>query len=330
VRRIVTRLTVVVVLLLLAAAPVAQAQVGKLPRIGMVLPGSPGPEYDRRLDAFRQGLRDLGYVENEHVLIDYRWARERYDHVPELVAELLRRKVDVLVVDSARVAYAAKSATSAIPIVLAVVGDAVGTGLVKSLARPGGNITGMTLMTPELGEKRLALLKELAPRVTRVAALMNPDNPTSQVYWREVQAAAPKMAVNVRALEVRRPADLERAFAAAVTWRADALFVIEDPVLVPALQGEIVAFATRQRWPTISGLRSLVDAGGLVSFGASFPELFRSAAAFVVKILKGARPSDLPVEQPSKFELVVSLKAARGLGLTVPPSLQLRADQVVE
>ena len=329
-RRLITGLAVIVLLPLLAAAPVARAEVGKLPRIGVLLPGSPGPEYDRRVDAFRHGLRELGYTENEQVLIDYRWARARYEHVPELVAGLLRLKVDVLVVDSARVAHTAKSATSTTPIVLAVVGDAVGTGLVKSLARPGGNITGMTLMTPELGEKRLALLKEVAPRVSRVAVLMNPDNPTAQVYWREVQAAAPKLAVNVHVFEVRRPAELEGALAAAVTWRADALFVIEDPVLLPALQGEIVAFATRHRWPTISGLRSLVDAGGLVSFGASFPEMFRSAAAFVVKILKGAKPSDLPVEQPSKFELVVSLKTARMLGLTVPPSLLLRADQVVE
>lgn len=318
------------VLLFLAAPLATEAQVGRVPRVGVILPGSPEPEYERRLDAFRQALRELGYVEKQNIVLEYRWAHARYDAFPGLIAELLGLKVDVLVVDGHAAAQAAKSATSTTPIVMAIAGDPVGTGLVGSLARPGGNVTGMTLMTPELSAKRLALLKEVVPKAARVAVLRNPDNAVSQFHWRELQATAPKLGLSLEPAEVRRAADIERALATVAAGRVDALFVIEDPVMLPALQANIVEFAARHRLATVTGLRSLVDAGGLMSFGASFPEMFRSAATFVVKILRGARPSDLPVEQPSKFELIISVKTAKALGLMIPPSLLVRADQVIE
>jgi putative ABC transport system substrate-binding protein len=330
VRLTISRLIQIMALLCFAAPLAGEAQVGKVPRIGVLLPGSPEPEYDRRLDAFRQGLREGGYIEGQNILVEYRWADTKFDRFPALVAELISLKVDVLVIDSTPAAHAAKNATSTIPIVLTVVGDLVGTGLVGSLARPGGNIMGMTLMTPELSAKRLELFKEVVPKAARVAVLLNPANRAHTLLWREAQGAAPRLRVELQAVEVRRSADVERAFSTVASWRADALFVFDDPVLLPAHQAEIVGFAARHRLPTIAGLRSLVDAGGLMSFGASFPEMFRNAAAFVVKILRGVKPSELPVEQPTKFELVINLKTAKTLGLTIPPALLLRADQIVE
>ena len=288
------------------------------------------PNTKRRLDAFRQGLREGGYIEAQNVLVEYRWADAKSDRFPELLAELINLKIDVLVIDGLQAALAAKNATSTIPIVLALSPDPVATGLVRSLARPGGNITGMSLMSPELGAKRLELLKEVVPRAHRVAVLLNPGNSSHTLRWREVQVAASRLDVELQPVEVRRSTDFQRAFSTTAGWRPDALFVFEDPLFLPAHQTEIVDFAARHRLPTITGLRSLVDAGGLMSFGASFPEMFRSAATFVVKILRGANPSDLPVEQPTKFELVINLKTAKALGLTVPPSLLLRADQVIE
>jgi putative tryptophan/tyrosine transport system substrate-binding protein len=325
-----TRRISVVVLLLVAVSLATAAQVGKVPRIGVLLPGSPTPEYERRLDAFRQGLRELGYSDTQNILLEYRWAHAQYEHLDALVAELLRLQVDVLVTDSNRAGLAAKRATSTLPIVLALASDPVGTGLVESLARPGGNITGMTLISPELSAKRLELLKDMVPTAARIAVLMNPDNPHAQLHWRDLAVAAPKLHVQLQAVEVRRATDLEPAFATVVGWRADALLVIEDPTLLPAHQTEIVDFATRHRLPTMTGYRSLVDAGGLMSYGASFPDMFRRAATFVVKILRGAKPADLPVEQPTKFELVINLKTAKALGITMPPSLLLLADEVIQ
>ena len=325
-----TRRISVVVLLLVAVSLATAAQVGKVPRVGVLLPGSPEPEYERRLDAFRQGLRELGYIDQQNILLEYRWAHAQYEHMADLVAELLSLQVDVLVIDSTRAGLAAKRATSTLPIVLAVVADPVGTGLVESLARPGGNITGMTLMSPELSAKRLELLKDMVPTAARVAVLWNPDTPASQLQWRELEVAAPRLDVQLQAVEVRRATDFERAFATVAGWPADALFVIDDPTLLPAHQKEIVDFATRHRLPTMTGLRSLVDAGGLMSYGASFPALFRRAATFVVKILGGAKPSDLPVEQPTKFDLVINLKTAKALGITIPPHLLALADEVIQ
>jgi len=324
------RLTSIVVLLVFAVSLAAEAQVGKVPRIGVLLPGSPDPDYERRLDAFRQGLRELGYIDTQNILLEYRWAHAQYEHMADLVAELLRLKVDVLVIDSTRAGLAAKRATSTLPIVLAAAGDPVGNGLVESLARPGGNITGLSLMNAELAGKRLELLKDMVPTAARVAVLLNPDNPLAQLHWRDLAVAAPRLHVQLQAVEVRRATDFERACATVADWRADALLVIEDPVLLPALQTEIVDCAAQHRLPTMTGIRSLVDAGGLVSYGASFPDMYRRAATFVVKILQGAKPSDLPVEQPTKFDLIINLKTAKALGITLPPSLLLLADEVIQ
>ena len=312
-----------------AVSLATEAQVGKVPRIGVLLPGSPEPEYERRLDAFRQGLRALGYIDTQNILLEYRWAYAQYERMADLVAELLRLQVDVLVIDSNRAGLAAKRATSTLPIVLATAGDPVGTGLVESLARLGGNITGMSLMHAELGAKRLELLKDMVPTAARVAVLWNPDNPQAQLQWRELEVAAPRLDVQLQAVEVRRATDLEHACATVAGWRADALLVIDDPTLVPAHQTEVVDCAARHRLPTMTGLRSLVDEGGLMSYGASFPDMYRRAATFVVKILQGAKPSDLPVEQPTKFELVLNLKTAQALGLTIPPNLLILADEVI-
>ena len=318
------------ILSLLTAPPAANAQQqGKVPRIGVLLPGSPEPEFERRLDAFRQGLRELGYIDTQNIRLEYRWAHAHYEHLADLVAELLRLQVDVLVIDSNRAGFAAKRATSTLPIVLALSADPVGSGLVESLARPGGNITGMSTMHAELGAKRLELLKDMVPTAVRVAVLWNPDTPPAHLQWRNLQEAAPRLHVQLQAVEVRRATDFERACATVADWRADALLVIDDPTLTPAHQTEIVDCAARHRLPTMTGLRSMVDAGGLMSYGASFPALFRRAATFVVKILQGAKPSDLPVEQPTKFELVINLKTAQALGLTIPPTLLMLADEVI-
>jgi putative ABC transport system substrate-binding protein len=223
----------ILILSLLTAPPAANAeQRGKVPRIGVLLPGSPTPEYERRLDAFRQGLRELGYIDTQNILLEYRWAHAQYEHMADLVAELLSLKVDVLVIDSTPAGLAAKRATSTLPIVLAVAGDPVGTGLVESLARPGGNITGMSLMHPELGAKRLELFKDMVPTAARVAVLLNPDNPLAQLQWRATEVAAPKLRVQLQAVEVRRATDLEHACATVADWRADALLVIEDSTLL--------------------------------------------------------------------------------------------------
>src|SRR5437764_8684005 len=322
----------ILILSLLTAPSAANAQQrGEVPRIGVLLPGSPEPEYERRLDAFRQGLRELGYIDTQNILLEYRWADAQCERMADLVAELLRLKVDVLVIDSVCAGLAAKRATSTLPIVLATAGDPVGIGLVESLARPGGNITGMSVMHAELGAKRLELLKDMVPTAARVAVLLNPDNLNAQLQWRELDVAAPRLGVQLQAVEVRRATDLEHACATVAGWRADALLVIDDPTLVPAHQTEIVDCAARHRLPTMTGgLRSVVDEGGLMSYGASFPDMFRRAATFVVKILKGAKPSDLPVEQPTKLDLVLNLKTAQTLGLTVPPSLLAQADEVIE
>ena len=318
------------ILSLLTAPPAANAQQqGKVPRIGVLLPGSPEPEYERRLDAFRQGLRELGYIDTQNIRLEYRWAHAHYEHLADLVAELLRLQVDVLVIDSNRAGFAAKRATSTLPIVLALSADPVGSGLVESLARPGGNITGMSTMHAELGAKRLELLKDMVPTAVRVAVLWNPDTPPAHLQWRNLQEAAPRLHVQLQAVEVRRATDLEPACATVAGWPADALLVIDDPTLTPAHQTEIVDCAARHRLPTMTGIRSLVAAGGLMSYGASFPDLYRRAATFVVKILQGAKPSDLPVEQPTKFELVLNLKTAQALGLTIPPNLLILADEVI-
>ncbi len=299
----------------------------KVPRIGILWP-SPISVIAHNLEAFRQGLRELGYVEGQNIAIEFRSAEGKWERLPDLAAELVRLKVDVIVANTPA-ALAAKQATRTIPIVMAVSGDPVGDGLVASLARPGGNVTGLSLMVPELGGKRLQLLKEVVPRASRVAVLWNPAVPFTGRVVREMEAAARVLGVQLQPLEIRAPEDIDRAFEAAIRGRASALNVVDDP-LVFAHRARILALAAKSRLPAIYPWREFVDAGGLMSYAANLADSFRRAATYVDKILKGTKPADLPVEQPTRFELVINMKTARALGLTFPPSIMVRADQVIQ
>ena len=311
----------------LLAAPLAvEAQpAGKVYRIGLLglHSGHAAP-----MEALRVGLRDLGYVEGKNIVIEYRWAEEKYDRLPALVAELVALNVDVIVTQGGTPpALAAKRATTTIPIVMAGVGDAVGTGLVTSLARPGGNVTGLTDSVPELHAKRLELLKEAMPRAGRVAFLVNPVN-RSQAAFKPLKSAAKLLKVELHTIEVRRPEEFDRAFSTMGESRVDAIVVAQD-ALFNANVRAIADLAAKKRLPS-SGTKALAEAGGAIGYGWNSFYNNRRAAVYVDKILRGARPADLPVEQPTKFELVINLKTAKALGLTIPPSLLQRADQVIE
>ena len=299
----------------------------KIPRIGYLGNSSLPLERDF-VDAFRQGLRDLGYAEGHNILIEYRWAEGRYDRLPEFAAELVRLKVDVLLTAGTPGALAAKQATQTIPIVMAVSGDAVGTGLVQSLARPGGNITGLTRMTRDLDGKRLELLKEVVPSLSRVAILLNPANPISARGWSEAQSPAKALRLKLEPAEVKAAEEFEAAFATIARQRPGGLFIIADQFLL-AHRTQIVDFGARRSLPAIYPYSEFVDAGGLMSYAANDPAMFRRAATYVDKILKGRKPADLPVEQPTKFELVINLKTAKQIGLTIPPTVLARADRVI-
>jgi len=303
-------------------------QVRKIARIGVLAAGSPGM-YSARYEAFRQGLRELGYVEGKTIAIEYRYAEGKFERLPDLAAELARLNVDVILASSAPETGAAKRATMSIPIVFGLHGDPVGTGHVASLAKPGGNITGLATMAPDLSGKRLELLKEAFPRIARVAVLWNSANRAKAEDWRETQGAAHALGVTLQSREVRGPDDFPSVFASMTTQRPDALVTLDDPLLLNS-RTSIVAFATKERLPVIYPQRDYTDAGGLMSYGPSISDLFRRAASYVDKILKGAKPGDLPIEQPTNFELVINLKTAKALGLTIPPSLLLRADQVID
>ncbi len=309
----------------LTAPLAAGAQAGKMWRIG-VLFGSPAASW---IEALRQGLRELGYVEGQTVVIDWRSAEGRYDRLPDLAGELVRLRVDVLVAHPTIAVRAAKHATTTIPIVIPASADPVGAGLIASLARPGGNITGSTFISAEISGKRLELLKEVAPEAFRVAVLANPANPATALQLKEAQVAARALSVMLQVLEVRTPSDFDGAFSALTRSRAGALLVIDDPML-GSHRSRIVDSVAKHRLPAVYGWRDWVDTGGLMSYGANVDEMFRRAALYVDKILKGARPADLPVEQPTRFELVINLKTAKALGLTIPRSLLLRADQIIE
>ncbi len=313
--------------LLLAPLAADAQQAGKVYRIGFLSPVAPttAPTWD---EAFRQGLRELGYVEGRNIAIEYRWAEDKYERLPDLAAELVRLKVDVIVA-VAVAARAAKQATSTIPIVFAVVGDPLGDKLVASLARPGGNITGLTTIAGELIGKQLELLKETAPQVSRVAVLQNLGTPSHPRWVREAAGAARALGVQLRALEVRRSKDLDAAFTAITGERADALLVLPDAMFVNH-RARIADFAAKSRLPSVYGLREHAEAGGLISYAANRPDILRRAATYVDKILKGAKPADLPVEQPTRFELVINLKTAKALGLTIPQSILICADQVIQ
>jgi len=274
-------------------------------------------------------LRELGWIEGKNVTFEHRFAENRLERLPELAAELVRLNVDVIVAVGTLGPLAAKRATTTIPIVMLSAGDPLGTGLVDSLARPGGNVTGMSLMVPDLGGKRLELLKELLPRLSRVAVFWNAANPYPAIVFKETQAAGRTLGIEVHSLEVRGPDDLDGAFAAARQQHPDALISVEDP-LIFTYRKRIADFAVAEQLPSLHGFSEEVKAGALIFYGANQPDLIRRAAGYVDKILKGAKPADLPVQQPTTFELVINLKTARALGLEVPPTLLARADEVIE
>jgi putative ABC transport system substrate-binding protein len=316
---------------LLAAPFAADAQQpGRIYRIG-ILGNVPltDPGGARLWGAFIQGLRDLGYVEGRNITIEHLSSEGKYEKLPALAAELVRRKVDVIVAPAAQNVVAAKQATRTIPIVMASVGDPVGDGLVASLAHPGGNVTGTSFLTSAMIGKQLELLKQIAPRETRLAVLVNPANPGHLLALEEAKVAAHSLGVQLQAPEARGPNDFERAFAAMTREHAGALFVPWDGTFLLHLV-RITQLAAKTRLPAMYGQRGYVDAGGLACYGPSASESFRGAAAYVDKIFRGARPGDLPVEQPTKFEFVINLKTARALGLSMPSSLLQRADQVIE
>jgi putative tryptophan/tyrosine transport system substrate-binding protein len=323
-----TGILIVVLVMLVALPLVADAQpTGKAPRVAYLSATSVAIS---TVEDFRQGLRELGYVEGRNILIEYRWADGRFDRLPALAAELVRLGVNVIVAANTPAALAAKNATSTIPIILVTSGDPVGSGLVASLARPGGNVTGLSLMpTLAISGKQLELLKEAFPTVTHVAVLANPANPPTAGLLMEIELAARSLGLRIRVVQVREPKEFGDAFATMKSERAPALLVIADP-LVGDNRDRIVAFAAANRLPAIYPYRTFVDAGGLMSYGANVADLNRRAATYVDRILKGAKPAELPIEQPTKFELVVNLKTAKALGLTIPPSLLLRADHVIQ
>ena len=316
---------------LLAAPLAAEAQpAGKVPRVGYLSPGSSSdPGRQRRFDAFRQGLRELGYVEGQNIAIESRWAEGNYDRHPGHAAELVRLKVDVIVAVGGPASQAAQQATRTIPIVMSVVIDPIGSGLVATAAHPGGNVTGLTMMTTNLIGGQLEALKEVVPKVSQVALLWNPTNPGSAPQLREVEAAARVLGVRLQALEVRVLREIDSAFAAITRERAGALLVLADGMLTNQRK-QIAELAAERRLPAAYPQREFVEAGGLMAFSANPLDLERRAATYVDKILRGARPGDLPIEQPTKLDLVINLKTAKALGLTIPPSVLLRADQVIE
>jgi len=303
-------------------------QTAKLPSLGFLTAGSPGSG-SLGLPALLEGLRQLGWIESKTIVIEYRYAENRNDRLPELAAELVRLNVDVIVAAGTLAPLAAKHATTTIPIVMTSAGDPLGTNLIASLARPGGNVTGLSLMSPDLAGKRLELLMKIVPQLERVAVIWNAANPYPAEVFRETENAARQMKIEVQSLEVRMPNDIDNALEADVLKKANALITVEDP-LTQNYRKQIADFAVMHRLPALSGLRGYVDAGGLVSYGPDLANLYRRAAGYVDKILKGAKPSDLPVEQPTKFELVINLKTAKTLGLTVPQTLLVAADEVIE
>jgi putative ABC transport system substrate-binding protein len=314
---------------LLTAPLTAEAQApAKVPRIGFLMSSS-ATDAPLQFEEFRQGLRELGYVEGKSIAIEYRFAENRLERLPALATELVRMKVDLIVAAFPPDADAAKQATSTIPIVFAVSGDPVAGGLVASLARPGGNITGLASLGPDVVGKQLEMLKEVAPKVTRVAVLENPGNPSHPVVLRQAEGAARVLGLKLHTLQARTPAEIDAAFAAMRSQRSSGVLVLRD-AMFRSRRAQIVALAAKGRLPAVYGFRDEAEAGGLMAYGSRNVEMFRRAATYVDKILKGAKPADLPVEQPTKFELVINLKTAKALGLTIPPSLLGRADEVIQ
>jgi putative ABC transport system substrate-binding protein len=315
--------------ILLAVAVIAEAQQpAKIPRVGF-LTASSLSVISARLDSFRQGLRDLGYAEGKNIVIEDRYAEEKIDRLPELAAELVRLKVDIIVTAGPQSTRAAKQATVTIPIVMAFDFDPVGNGFVASLARPGGNITGLSTLAPQISGKQLELLKEIVPRLNRVATLGNSTDPGNAQVVGETERAAVALGVQHLYLDARTAEDIESAFRAATKGRADAVLALSSFLFI-AQRRQLVDLAVKTRFPAIYDRREFVEAGGLMTYGVSQTDLFRRAATYVDKILKGAKPGDLPVEQPKKFEFIVNLKAAKQIGLTIPPNVLARADKIIK
>jgi ABC-type uncharacterized transport system substrate-binding protein len=320
---------VTLILSLLVASPAAGAQQAtKVHRIGWL--STSAPRVDLTPDALRQGLRELGYVEGQNLVMEYRWAEGKAERLPDLAAELVQLPVDVIVAAGTAAVRAAQHATRTIPIVMADTADPVGQGLVASLARPGGNITGFSLLMAELPSKRLELLKETVPQRARVAVVANPADPTYEARMNNLRMAAQALGLPLHVVEMRRADELDPAFAAMPRAGVDALLVFGDTLLLGRLRGRTIDLAAKHRLPAMYEGRPWVVAGGLMSYGPSLSDMHRRAAVFVDKILKGAKPADLPVEQPMKFELVINLKTAQALGLTIPPSLLFQADEVIK
>jgi putative ABC transport system substrate-binding protein len=319
------------VAILVAPLGIEAQQAGKVHRIGYLTSGSATASASRHfVEAFRQGLAELGWIDGQNVAIVYRFAEGRHDRLPELAAELVRSKVDVIVAGPTLPVQAAKSATATIPIVMTPVGDPVRLGLVASLARPGGNVTGVSFdVAFETVPKALELLRESVPKIRRVAVLSNADSPGQAVALSDLTPAAQSLGLQLRSLKVRGPDGFDAAFAAVARDPVDALFVLPEPLFI-VHRTRLANLAAQYRLPSMYAVKENVEAGGFMSYGPSLVAAFRRAAVFVDKIFKGAKPADLPVEQPTKFELVINLKTARALGLTIPPSLLARADQVIE
>jgi putative ABC transport system substrate-binding protein len=310
-------------------APEAQ-QPTKVHRIGVLTPAFPPSEPNPPLEAFRQGLRDLGYVEGQNLVLEHRYAEGSFERLPELAAELVRLQVEVIVASGAPAIRAAQHATRTIPIVMAATADPVGQGFVASLAHPGGNITGLSFLSTELPGKRLELLKETVPQSTRIAVLINAAHPYYASVMDNLTGAARALGLQLHVVELRSAEELDTAFVAMTREGADALIEVGDQALMDGLRGRVADLAAKSRLPAMYDWKMYVDAGGLMSYGPSVSDIFRRAATYVDKILKGAKPADLPVEQPTKFELVINLKTAKALGITMPPSLLLLADEVIQ
>ncbi len=308
--------------------PAYAQQAGKVPQIGY-LDANPLSKGAARREAFRQGLRELGYVEGKNIIIQWRSAEGKRGRLPALAAELVRLKVNVILSVGASTTRAAKKATSKIPIVIAQHSDPVGSGFVASLARPGGNVTGLSTLAPEVSAKQMQLLKEIIPKLSRVAVLGTSTRPGNAQALREIERAAQALKVKLQYLDILDPKGIEMAFGAARKGRADAVFVLAGRILI-GHKRKIVKLALKSRLPAIYPFPVYVEAGGLMSYGVRRSDLFRRAATYVDKILKGAKPADLPVERPTKFDLVINLKTAKALGISFPPSILLQADKVIE
>jgi putative ABC transport system substrate-binding protein len=325
------RLVVMLALVILTAPLIAEAQPSaNLPRIGILLTGAPppAPDHSMSLGAFRQGLRDLGYVEGQNIILEFRYAEGRFERLPGLTAELVHLKVDILVAGGSQPVQVLKQSTSTIPIVGVALADPVGTGFSTSFARSGGNITGLAFQNADLSTKRLELLKEAVPGVTRVAVLWDTHNPASASAVRATEEAAQSLGLQLHLLEVQGPHDFDSAFDAAQKGRAQALLQVGSP-LFNTHKKTLLDLVGQSRLPASCEQRAFVVDGCLMAYGPSFTQMWRRAATYVDKILKGAKPADLPIEQPMKFELVINLKTAKTLGLTIPPSILFQADEVI-